>query len=177
MTVSAVAEQLAARIRDVPDFPSPGIVFKDITPILGHGPSFRLAIDALAAPWEDRGITKVLGIEARGFVLGAPVADRLCAGFVPLRKAGKLPAAVVGTEYALEYGVARIEAHLDGVVAGERVVIIDDVLATGGTAAAAVEVARLLGAEVVGLGFLLELGFLEGRRRLDGQTIDSVMRF
>src|SRR5688500_130317 len=116
--LSAAAEQLAARIRDVPDFPAAGIVFKDITPILGDGPSFRMAIDALAAPWEGRGVSKVLGIEARGFVLGAPVADRLCAGFVPLRKAGKLPSEVASAEYALEYGTATIEVHLDSVTRG-----------------------------------------------------------
>jgi adenine phosphoribosyltransferase len=170
-------EGLAARIRDVPDFPEPGVVFKDITPILGDGPSFGLALDALTEPWAGLGVTKILGIEARGFLLGAPVADRLGAGFVPVRKAGKLPSEVVGVEYALEYGSSRIEMHVDAVAPGERVLVIDDVLATGGTAAAAVGLAALLGADVVGLGFLLELGFLGGRARLEGQNIHTVMRF
>jgi adenine phosphoribosyltransferase len=171
------AAALAARIRDVADFPSPGVVFKDITPILGHGPSFRDAITAMVEPWVERGISTVVGIEARGFVLGAPVADRLGAGFVPLRKPGKLPHAVLGADYGLEYGEDRLEAHADALVAGDRVLIVDDVLATGGTAAAAVSLVRLLGGDVAGVGFLLELGFLGGRAALPGLELHVVMGF
>ena len=163
-------------IRDVVDFPSEGITFKDITPILGHGPSFGAAIGALAAPWEDKNVAKVLGIEARGFLLGAPVADRLGAGFVPVRKPGKLPVEVLGADYVLEYGTDRLEVHRDSVAPGERVVIIDDVLATGGTAAAAVRLASALGAELVGLGFFLEIEALRGRDRLEGQVLATVVR-
>lgn len=170
-----VAHRLAADLRDVPDFPQPGIVFKDITPILGDAASFHLALDALVEPWTSAGVAKVLGIEARGFVLGAPVADRLGAGFVPLRKKGKLPSTVVGADYALEYGAARIEVHSDAVVRGERVLVIDDVLATGGTAAAAVELAGALGACVLGVGFLLEIVHLGGRGRLAGLDVRTVL--
>jgi adenine phosphoribosyltransferase len=171
------AAALAARIRDVDGFPTPGVVFKDITPILGHGPSFRDAITAMVEPWADRRISMVVGIEARGFVLGAPVADRLGAGFVPLRKPGKLPHVVLGADYGLEYGLDRLEAHADSLVAGDRVLIIDDVLATGGTASAAVSLVRLLGGDVVGIGFLLELGFLGGRAALPGLELHVVMGF
>ncbi len=162
----AVAEQLSAGIRDVPDFPSPGIVFKDITPLLADPAVFRKAVDALAAPYLAGEVDIVAGIEARGFVLGAPVALALDAGFVPVRKKGKLPGDVVAASYDLEYGSATIEVTSDAFPAGARVLIVDDVLATGGTAAAAIELVRRCGAEVVDLAVLLELSFLSGRARI-----------
>ena len=162
----AVAEQLRTGIRDVPDFPSPGIVFKDITPLLAAPAVFRAAVDALAAPYLAGGVDLVAGIEARGFVLGAPVALALDAGFVPVRKKGKLPGDVVAASYDLEYGSATIEVTSDAFPAGARVLIVDDVLATGGTAAAAIELVRRCAAEVVDLAVLIELSFLPGRGRI-----------
>jgi adenine phosphoribosyltransferase len=158
-------------LRDIPDFPKPGVTFKDITPLLAHGPAFGKAIDQLAWHVADQKITRVLGIEARGFIVGAPVAYRLGAGFAPVRKSGKLPWAVAGQEYELEYGTDRLEMHRDAVHPGERVMVIDDVLATGGTAEAVVQLARNLGAEVVGLGVLIELDGLGGRQRLAGTDV------
>ena len=157
---------IRALIRDVPDFPTDGIMFKDITPVLSDHAAFEHALQLMAAPFRDAGISKVAGIEARGFVFAAPMANRMGAGFIPIRKPGKLPREVVEIEYALEYGTDRIQMHSDGVAAGERVLIVDDVLATGGTAAASIALLRELGAEVVGLSVLLELGFLDGRRRI-----------
>lgn len=157
---------LRRRIRDVPDFPTPGIVFKDITPMLADARSFGVAIDALAEPFRDSRIDLVAGIEARGFVLGAPVARALDAGFVPVRKKGKLPGDVMAASYDLEYGSATIEVVADAFPQGARVLVVDDVLATGGTAAAAVDLVRRCGAEVVALIVLLELTFLPGRERL-----------
>ncbi len=170
-----IASLLAARVRDIPDFPRPGVTFKDITPLLGDPSSFRMAVDALVRPSLDEGITKVLGVEARGFILAAPVAYQLGAGFVPLRKVGKLPWLVEAAEYALEYGTDVLEVHRDALQPGERVLIVDDVLATGGTAAAAVRLAEALGAEVAGLAFLLELGFLDGRSALPGRRVTSLL--
>lgn len=163
---ASLAATLAARIRDVPDFPTQGVVFKDITPLLADHATFAAAVDALAAPHVDAGIDVVAGIEARGFVLGAPVALRLGAGFAPVRKQGKLPGDTIEQSYDLEYGSATLEVAADAFAPGARVLIIDDVLATGGTAAATVSLVRRCGAEVVGLSVLMELGFLEGRRAL-----------
>jgi len=154
-------------LRAIPDYPNPGIVFQDITPVLGDGALFREVVDAMAEPFRDQGVTHVVGIEARGFILGGAVAAGLGAGFVPVRKPGKLPWERVREEYTLEYGVDALEAHRDGVAAGHRVLVVDDVLATGGTAKAAGALARGLGAELVGWSFLLEIAALEGRRRLD----------
>lgn len=166
---------LEGHLRDVQDFPEPGIVFKDITPLLGDATGFRRAIDELAAPHRDDAITRVVGIEARGFLFAAPVAHVLRAGCVPLRKPGKLPAETIEHTYELEYGTDTLAAHVDAVPTGARVLIVDDVLATGGTAAAACELIRSLGGEVVACAFLLELGFLDGRRRLAGERLEVVL--
>ena len=153
-------------VRDIPDYPQPGVVFKDITPLLSHPTALRTAIDALAEPLLGSEIDLVAGLEARGFIFAAPVAVRLGAGFVPLRKAGKLPAETLAESYALEYGTATVEMHADAVPPGSRVLIVDDVLATGGTGRAAVDLIRRAGGTVVGLSVLLELGFLKGREKL-----------
>ena len=166
---------LASLLRDVPDFPTPGIIYKDITPLLADPVGFAMTVDGLADLYVGRGIDRVVGVEARGFIIGAPVAYRLGAGFTPVRKAGKLPWSVEAEEYALEYGTDRLEVHVDAVVPGERVLIIDDVLATGGTAAATVRLLERVGAEVVGLGFILELTFLHGRERLTGYEVDTLL--
>ncbi|TAN02573.1 MAG: adenine phosphoribosyltransferase [Rhodanobacteraceae bacterium] len=162
--------RLAARIRDVPDFPSPGVLFKDITPLLADALAFRDCVDALAAPWRAVKLDTVCAIEARGFIFGAALARALDVGFVPLRKAGKLPAAARGVDFQLEYGKARLEVHADALAAGARVLLVDDVLATGGTLAAAGELMRGLGAEVVGAAVLIELDFLKGRARWPAGT-------
>ena len=151
-------------IRDVPDYPQPGVVFKDITPLLADAAGFAATIEALAADHD--AIDKVAGIEARGFILAAPVACRLGVGFVPVRKKGKLPGPTYSETYELEYGTATVEVHVDAFRPGERVLMIDDVLATGGTAAATAQLIRRSGAEVVSLDVLIELGFLGGRARL-----------
>ncbi|MDA0645412.1 MULTISPECIES: adenine phosphoribosyltransferase [Nonomuraea] len=160
------------RIRDVPDYPKPGVVFKDITPLLADHAVFCAVVDALADGFE---ADKIVGIEARGFILAAPVAYQEGAGFVPVRKKGKLPAAVLEESYDLEYGSATIEVHDDAFSPGDRVLIVDDVLATGGTAAAAVELVRRTGAEVVGVSVLMELAFLKGRERLTGVETRSLL--
>ena len=156
-------------IRDVPDFPKPGVVFKDITPLLADADGFNAAIDVLAAPWRGLALDAVFAIESRGFILGAAVSRVLGAGFVPLRKAGKLPAPTHAQEYALEYGSDRLEIHADAVAPGARVLIVDDVLATGGTLRAALALARLQGAQVAGASVLIELAALQGRARWDPQ--------
>jgi adenine phosphoribosyltransferase len=160
-------DDIAALIRDVPDFPKPGIVFKDITPLLADAPAMARTADALAAPWRDAGITRVLGIESRGFIFGSLVAERLACGFAPLRKPGKLPWTTRRRDYTLEYGQAALEIHDDALGPGDRALIVDDLLATGGTMAASLSLIRDLGAEVVGAGFVIELAFLAARSRLD----------
>jgi adenine phosphoribosyltransferase len=160
-------------VRDVPDYPQPGVMFKDITPLLADGPAFATVIDALAGMYGP--VDKVAGIEARGFVLAAPVACRLGAGFVPIRKQGKLPGATYAQEYDLEYGTATVEVLTDAFEPSERVLVIDDVLATGGTARAAAELVRRSGAEVAGLAVLLELSFLDGRARLPGLPVSALL--
>ena len=178
MSASLYAEHLRAAIRNVPDFPTPGIQFKDITPILSDWDLLKMAVDALAEPYTDLGVTKVLGVEARGFILGSMLAHNLGAGFIPIRKQGKLPYRTFSAKYDLEYGKDCIEMHEDAVSAGDRVLIHDDVIATGGTAAAAAELARLAGAEVIGFSFLVELSFLSGRSVLkDAPRVHSVIRF
>lgn len=157
---------LLSRIRDVPDYPKPGVMFKDITPLLADPAAFSATIDALAGLCARHGAGKVVGLEARGFILGAPAAARAGVGFVPVRKAGKLPGATLAQAYELEYGTAEIEVHQDALTAGDRVVVIDDVLATGGTAEASLTLIRRTGADVAGLAVLMELGFLGGRARL-----------
>jgi adenine phosphoribosyltransferase len=165
---TALEGRVRGALRPIPDYPNPGIVFQDITPVLGNGPMFREVVEAMADPYRRDGITHVVGIEARGFILGGAVAASLGAGFVPVRKPGKLPWERVREEYTLEYGVDALEAHRDGVAAGHRVLIVDDVLATGGTAKAAASLARSLGAELVGWSFLLEIAALQGQSRLSG---------
>ena len=164
-------------IRDIPDFPQPGVVFKDITPLLASADGLRWCVEALAAAFRHRPVDKVIGIEARGFILAAPVAVHLGAGFVPVRKAGKLPWQVLAETYDLEYGVDALEIHQDGLLAGDRVLIIDDVLATGGTAAATARLARALGAEVAGFGCIIELAFLGGRGKLDALDTVSLLNY
>jgi adenine phosphoribosyltransferase len=164
-------------IRDVPDWPSPGVVFKDITPLLSDAAAFAYVIDNLAEPFTDRSIEKVIGVEARGFVLAAPLARRFGAGFVPVRKPGKLPWEIERQEYELEYGTNLLEIHRDAVAPGEKVLICDDVLATGGTAAATVRLAERLGGRVVGLSFLLELEFLGGRTKLEGYDLHTLLTY
>jgi adenine phosphoribosyltransferase len=164
-------------IRDIPDFPKPGVVFKDITPLLADQEGFSLVIDSLVQRFEGLGITKVVGIEARGFIIAAPVAHRLRAGFVPVRKVGKLPWEVEAEAYELEYGTGLLELHSDAVEIDETVLVIDDVLATGGTAAATVRLIERLGAKVAGLGFVIELGFLNGRRQVQGREILSLLHY
>jgi adenine phosphoribosyltransferase len=168
-----VAELLGGLIRDVPDYPQPGVVFKDITPLLADAPGFAAAIDALASGYER--IDKVAGIEARGFILAAPVALRLGVGFAPVRKQGKLPGPTLAQTYELEYGSATVEVHADAFAPGERVLIVDDVLATGGTSAAAAELIKRSGAEVAAISVLIELGFLNGRASLPGLDVRAVL--
>jgi adenine phosphoribosyltransferase len=156
-------------IRDVADFPKPGVVFKDITPLLADADGFNAAIDVLAAPWRGLALDAVFAIESRGFILGAAVSRVLGTGFVPLRKAGRLPAPIHAQEYALEYGSDRLEVHADAVAPGARVLIVDDVLATGGTLQAALALARMQGAQVAGASVLIELAALHGRERWDRQ--------
>lgn len=164
-------------IRDVPDFPKPGILFKDITPLLGAPDAFRVAVERLAAPWREEGIDKVAGIESRGFIFGAAVAQLLGCGFVPVRKPGKLPYKSQRHEYALEYGTDALEIHEDAFAANERVVIVDDVLATGGTAAAAGSLVHNLGADLVGYAMAIELSFLRGREKLNGMRLHSMITY
>ncbi|MET9499474.1 adenine phosphoribosyltransferase [Streptomyces sp. NPDC006552] len=162
-----IKDLLLSRIRDVPDYPEPGVMFKDITPLLADPAAFTALTDALAELCVRHGATKVVGLEARGFILGAPVAVRAGLGFIPVRKAGKLPGATLAQRYDLEYGSAEIEVHAEDLSAGDRVMVIDDVLATGGTAEAALHLIRRAGAQVAGVAVLMELGFLPGRDRLE----------
>ena len=171
----SLADDVKARLRDVPDFPRPGIVFKDITPLLADPVLFGRVINAMAAPFRGQHVTKVIGVEARGFILGAPVALALNAGFVPARKPGKLPHRTVVERYSLEYGSDGLELHQDAVLKGERVVIVDDVLATGGTAEATAKLTSQLGGELVGFSFLMVLGFLDGAKRLGADRVRSVI--
>jgi adenine phosphoribosyltransferase len=164
-------------IRDVPDFPTPGVVFKDVAPLLADARLFAQTTDALAAPFADEGITHVIAVEARGFIFGAPVAQRLGAGFIPVRKAGKLPWNTERIEYALEYASGVLEIHRDACAPGARVLLVDDVLATGGTAAATAVLAERLGARVAGIAVLIELTFLHGRDALAGRRLESLVAY
>lgn len=159
-------ESLESLIRDIPDFPKPGVVFKDITPILSDQDAFRRLIAGMADPFRDAGITQVAGIEARGFSLAAPIALELEAGFIPIRKPGKLPFDTKGEDYTLEYGTDRLEVHVDAAGSSDRVLVVDDVIATGGTAAAALRLMEGFGAEVAGFSVFIELAFLNGRDAL-----------
>ncbi|HJU82353.1 MAG TPA: adenine phosphoribosyltransferase [Acidimicrobiia bacterium] len=168
---------LASLVRDIPDFPEPGIVFKDITPVLADHGAFAELVAALAEEYRELPIDKVAGIEARGFTLAAPVAVELGAGFVPLRKPGKLPWTTINQSYNLEYGTDALEMHVDAIGAGEQVLIVDDVIATGGTAAAAVNLIERVGGKVVGLAVFIELGFLNGRAAIDGVPFHALIRY
>jgi adenine phosphoribosyltransferase len=164
-------------VREVPDFPKPGISFKDITTLLADGPALSEVVKLMAQPFGNSSIRKVLGIEARGFILAAPIALELNCGFVPVRKEGKLPADTLKESYELEYGTNTVEVHRDAIEEGNRVLIVDDVLATGGTMQATCKLAKALGGEIVGLSFLAELSFLSGRDKLPNQRIESVLEF
>jgi adenine phosphoribosyltransferase len=164
-------------IRDVKDFPKPGIVFKDVTPVLLDPRLLKMVVKAMADPFRDARISRVVSIESRGFLFGAPIALELRAGLVPIRKPGKLPAATQRVEYALEYGTDALEMHHDAVQPGDRVLIVDDVLATGGTANAAAQLVSGTGAAVVGFSFLIELDFLKGRQRLQGRHVEALLHY
>ncbi len=169
--------RIAAGIVDVPDFPTEGIVFKDISPLLADPGAFALAVRLMSEPFDTDSIDKVVGIEARGFIFGAPIAMRLGAGFVPLRKQGKLPSSTLSESYDLEYGRATVEVHDDAFKPGERVLVVDDVLATGGTAAAATSLVKRAGGTVVGCSVLIELGFLGGAPRLGDVRLLALLRY
>jgi adenine phosphoribosyltransferase len=172
-----VTVDLATRIRDVPDFPKPGIQFKDITTLLKDGPAFRQAVDGMIARIGQRKVDVVVGMESRGFIFAAPIAYRLGVGFAPVRKLGKLPSDTVSVEYELEYGSATLEMHRDAVAPGAKVLIVDDLLATGGTVAGTIELVRQLRGEVVALAFLIELTFLKGRERLRDFEIITLIQY
>ena len=172
-----MTDALKSRIRHVPDFPKAGILFYDVTTLLRDPQGFRLAIDSIAAPFADGGIDLVVGIESRGFILGSAVADRIGTGFVPVRKLGKLPAATVRASYSLEYGSDCLEMHRDAVTPGQRVLIVDDLLATGGTASAAVQLVKELGGKVVAVAVLIELAGLNGRKQLEGERLHAVLTY
>jgi len=171
------AETLREKIREIPDFPKPGILFYDITTLLKDPAAFREAIDLMLEPYRDERIDLVVGMESRGFIFSAPMAYELGCGLVPVRKLGKLPAETLTVEYALEYGSNTLEIHRDAVAAGQRVLIVDDLLATGGTVKGTIELVERLKGEVVGLAFLVELEFLKGRDRLEGRRVSSVIRY
>jgi len=177
LTQAITIQEIYQAIRDVPDFPKPGIMFKDITPLLLDPGRFRRALELMAAPFGGSKVQRVVSIESRGFLLGAPIALLLEAGLVPIRKPGKLPAARGRVEYALEYGTDALEMHRDAVGQGDRVLIVDDVLATGGTAEAAAKLVRAHGAQVVGFTFLIELDFLKGRERLRNERVEALLHY
>jgi len=167
----------AELIRDIPDFPKPGIVFKDITPVLADAAALQSVVEDLAAPYVGSGVTHVVGIEARGFILATPVARRLSAGFIPIRKPGKLPYTTNSVSYDLEYGTDQLEIHIDALGPGDRVVLVDDVIATGGTARAAIELLAGLDVEVMAMAVYVELSFLEGRLLLDGLPLHALVAY
>ena len=170
-------ETLKAKIRHVPDFPKAGILFFDVTTLLRDRDGFRLTIDAMSKPYQNSGVDVVVGIESRGFILGAAVADRLGVGFVPVRKVGKLPAATIRATYDLEYGSDSLEMHRDAIETGQRVLIVDDLLATGGTSKATVDLVKQLGGTVAGVAFLIELVDLHGRAKLQGEDVMAVLKY
>ena len=172
-----IIESLKAAIREIPDWPKPGILFYDITTLLKQGHCFAQAIDALTAPYKDKKIDIVLGMEARGFIFAPTVAYALGAGFVPVRKPGKLPAEKLRAAYELEYGTDTLEIHKDAVVPGQRVLIVDDLIATGGTAKAVAEMTESMGATVEGLAFMVELTFLNGREKISGYAVHSLLKY
>ncbi|MQB42427.1 adenine phosphoribosyltransferase [Rhizobium sp. ICMP 5592] len=169
--MKTIASELAASIRSIPDYPKPGIIFRDITTMLGDAKAFRRAVDALVQPYAGTKIDKVAGMEARGFILGGAVAHQLSAGFVPIRKKGKLPHDIVRIAYSLEYGVDEMEMHRDAVNPGEKVILVDDLIATGGTAVGATQLLRQIGAEVVAACFVIDLPDLGGRKKLEALDV------
>lgn len=171
------ASWLSAKIRDVPDFPQKGIIFKDITPLLKDPRAFKVAIDNLIAPFRDRQVDLVVGMESRGFIFGPTIAYALGAGFVPVRKAGKLPASSIREEYTLEYGTATLEMHEDAIAPGQNVLVVDDLLATGGTVVATINLVERLRGKVVGVAFLIELAFLNGRSKLENRQVVSLLTY
>lgn len=175
--MAADAVWIRDHIRAIADYPEPGVTFRDITPLLGDAAAFGRAVDDLVTRFHDVEVDRVVGIESRGFILAAPVAYRLRAGFVPVRKAGKLPWAVAREEYDLEYGSDKLEIHRDAVHPDEKILVVDDVLATGGTAQATGRLIETLGGDIVGYGFLLELADLGGRARFDGERVESLTRY
>ncbi len=168
---------LKSIIRNVPDFPKKGIMFRDITTLVNDGNAFRQVVDDFARLYGNTGVTKVVGIESRGFIFGAPLAERLGCGFVPVRKPGKLPAKVITQEYSLEYGTDSVQVHTDAIAAGEKVVMIDDLLATGGTMSAACKLVERLNGSILGVGFVVELSFLHGRKKLDTYNVQSLVSY
>jgi adenine phosphoribosyltransferase len=171
------AEDLRAKIREIPDFPKPGILFYDITTLLKDADAYREAVDLMLEPYENEGVEIVVGMESRGFIFSSPMAYKLSAGLVPVRKLGKLPAETLSVEYALEYGSNTLEIHRDAITAGQRVLIVDDLLATGGTVRGTIDLVERLQGVVVGLAFLVELDFLKGRERLGNHRVTSVIRY
>ena len=170
-------DELKQYIREVPDFPKEGILYYDISTLLQNPLALRMTIDQFVWLFSEQHVDKVVGIESRGFMFGSIVAYNLNAGFVPVRKPGKLPAHTIGEEYELEYGTDKLEIHSDGISAGERVLIVDDLIAIGGTAAATARLVESVGGQVVGLGFVVELTFLDGRRRLEGYSVESLIKY
>ncbi|MCU0483379.1 MAG: adenine phosphoribosyltransferase [Chloroflexi bacterium] len=170
-------DELRAKVREIPDFPKPGILFYDITTLLKDAAAYRSAVDLMLAPYQDARIDVVVGMESRGFIFSGPMAYLLGAGLVPVRKLGKLPAETISVEYALEYGTNTLEVHRDAIGPGQRVLIVDDLLATGGTVQGTVELVERLQGEIVGLSFLVELSFLKGRDRLVDRQVSSVIRY
>jgi adenine phosphoribosyltransferase len=177
MSSTSESVRLEDWIRDIPDFPQKGVLFKDITPLLQDGKAYHTALDSLAAHYEGMGIQTVVGVESRGFILGAPLAYLLNCGFVPVRKFGKLPSQTINVEYALEYGTNIVEIHSDAVQPGERVLIVDDLLATGGTVHAAIELVEKLGGHIAGIAFLVELTFLKGREKLPNYDVFALIKY
>ena len=177
MTDAQKLELIRSTIRDVPDFPKPGILFRDITPLLASPEAFRATVDLLCDAFAESRLDRIVGMESRGFLFGTPMADRLGVGFSPVRKKGKLPGEVESVTYDLEYGTDTLEIHRDGVTPGQRVLVVDDLLATGGTARAAVELVRRVGGEVVGCAFVIELTGLQGRTKIQGEAIKSLISY
>jgi adenine phosphoribosyltransferase len=175
--LSESIDQLRAAVRDIPDFPKKGIVFKDITPILGNGKLFRMSIEAFLEQCRGKQIDKVVGIDARGFLFGSAVAYELGIGFVPLRKKGRLPYKTESAKYSLEYGEAEMELHVDAIEPGEKIVLVDDLLATGGTSASAATLIRKVGGDLVAALFLIELEFLDGRKKLEATPVVSFLKY
>lgn len=177
MTKADKLGQVRDAIRAIPDFPKPGILFRDITPLLGDPAAFHACLDLLCEPWKGQAIDRIVGLDARGFLFGAAMADRLSIGFAPVRKKGKLPAQTVSVTYDLEYGTDTVEMHRDAFEAGARVLVVDDLLATGGTVTATTKLVERMGGDIVGVGFLIELDFLKGRERISQYDVKSLVHY